>query len=450
MSIGMMLLIVLATVCFVLESETLVEDGLLYNTSAPVVFVQIELVSVIIFTAEYVIRITCCPFQRGWGIVKFICDPSNIIDLLACAPYWITQIIVALNPGVSTSGFAFVRVIRLVRVFRVVKVSKYSSGIQMIVGSITRSSQPLLILAFSLSLAVVILSSIMHMVEGYVANTIDGVSISPGNEVLLSAAGFDAAGHLYCFGTIPRCFWWAFITMTTVGYGDCYPITVGGKLLAMATSVLGVLILALPITVVGSNFQKMVEMYDEESSTMREFDISEDGNIDIHELRAFLVAKKKDHVLRKDVDLNPARLMSKYDDQDNGSLSFEEFAALKREIMDPMAMDPQANMRIILTRVNDNERSVDEIRRQLLRIERLLEASMGKEGQGAAEEEEYARVRTAEAPWAAEAESVKASAAAASPAPSPPPGRLPPLSSNSPLSASPANLAEMPPTPGPT
>merc|ERR1711988_332451 len=103
-------------------------------------------------------------------------------------------------------------------------------------------------------------------------------------------AGVAAEQQLYCFGTIPRSFWWAVVTMTTVGYGDCYPVSTPGKMLAMVTMLIGVLILALPITVVGFNFQKMVEMYEEETSMLHEFDKSEDGMIDEQELRAFLAA----------------------------------------------------------------------------------------------------------------------------------------------------------------
>lgn len=376
-SIGMMLLIVLATTCFVLESEATVAGGTLYDEeqSALRVFQQIELYSVIIFTVEYVLRLCCCPCGN-WGAVRFVFSTANIIDLLAIMPFWVTQVIVAMNPGVSAGGFGFLRVVRLVRVFRVFKFGKYSHGLAMMAGAITKSSQPLSILAFSVMLATIILSSIMYMFEGDLGNI-----ASPGfNQKLLDDTGFSSEGHLYCFGTIPRCFWWSFVTMTTVGYGDCYPISVLGKMLAMLTAVLGVLILALPITVVGSNFQKLVEMYDEESSTMREFDASEDGNIDLDELRSFIAAKRKDNVLRKEVDLNPVRLMAKYDPQGNGTLSFEEFAVLKRDIIDPAAADPQANMRLLLKRVTDNDKGLMLIREQLNRIEKLLE---GREGGGA-------------------------------------------------------------------
>ena len=379
-SIGMMLLIVLATLCFVLESEATVKGGTLYETSALAVFQNIELVSVIIFTIEYVLRLVCCPLQN-WGVIRFVLNVQNLIDLLACLPFWITMIIVAMSPGTTTGGFGFLRVVRLVRVFRVFKFGKYSHGLAMMAGAIAKSSQPLSILAFSVMLATIILSSIMYLFEGDIGNKAAATYNS--TQQLLDDSGYSPEAHLYCFGTIPRCFWWSFITMTTVGYGDCYPITVLGKMLAMTTAVLGVLILALPITVVGSNFQKMVEMYDEESSTMREFDASEDGNIDLDELRSFIAAKRKDNVLRKEVDLNPVRLMAKYDPQGNGTLSFEEFAVLKRDIIDPAAADPQANMRLLLKRVTDNDKGLQLLREQMNRIERLLEESLGKSGAGA-------------------------------------------------------------------
>ena len=225
------------------------------------VFENIELVSVIIFTAEYAIRLACQPC-RVKSIVNFVTDMQNIVDLLACLPFWVTKIIALTrdNQDSSGGGLGFVRVIRLVRVFRVLKFGKNSSGIQMFTGAITRSFQPLSILLFSMSLAVVILSSIMYMAEADVAN----VNASGYSPQLLHDASFFPETHVFCFGTIPRCFWWAVVTMTTVGYGDCYPVTVLGKTIAIITMLSGVLILALPITVVGANFQKMVEIYQDD------------------------------------------------------------------------------------------------------------------------------------------------------------------------------------------
>ena len=299
---------------------------------------------------------------------------NNLIDLSACLPFWIGVVTEIINPDSDGAALGFIRVIRLVRIFRVFKFGRYSQGIQMFTGAIAKSTQPLSVLLFMLVLSVILLSSIMYMAEGEIGVIATNVNATNHDAYveLLYWTGVDATTHLHCFGTIPRTFWWAVITMTTVGYGDCYPITIGGKMLAMMTTVLGVLILALPITVIGSNFQKMVEMYEEESGMLHQFDTSEDGMIDEAELREFLAARRKDNALRRDVDLNPARLMAKYDPQGNGLLSFQEFQNLKRDIINPDAADPHANIRLVLKRTSEHAETLELLQEQLNRIERLV------------------------------------------------------------------------------
>merc|ERR1719424_189922 len=131
----MMMLILLVTICFVLESEATLPTGLLAATDALVVFENIEFVSVIIFSVEYVVRVLCCPIDKKSGIIssvrKFLLAPFNIVDALACIPFWVTYVMQILDPSSSQAGFGFIRAIRLVRVFRVFKIGKYSIGIQM-------------------------------------------------------------------------------------------------------------------------------------------------------------------------------------------------------------------------------------------------------------------------------------------------------------------------------
>ena len=160
--------------------------------------------------------------------------------------------------------------------------------------------------------------------------------------------------------------------MTTVGYGDCYPLTVVGKAVATVTMLLGVLILALPITVIGSNFAKMVEVYESDIALLREFDSSEDGNIDLDELRAFIANQKRTGALRKDVDLYPPRLLAKYDPTGKGSLTFPEFANLKADVLDPTASDMQSNVRLLMKQAQRREQELGDLKEQLDRIERLL------------------------------------------------------------------------------
>merc|ERR1719409_2488747 len=61
------------------------------------------------------------------------------------------------------------------------------------------------------------------------------------------------------FQSIPRTFWWALVTMTTVGYGDITPITPLGRFVAVFAMFTGIIIVALPITVIGANFEKQFE-----------------------------------------------------------------------------------------------------------------------------------------------------------------------------------------------
>ena len=170
----------------------------------------------------------------------------NLIDLAAVAPFWVFLIVNAVNGGQTSENFGFIRVIRLIRVFRVFKFGRYSVGLQMFAGALKGSVQPLGILVFVMSINMIILSSIVHITEIDVRDPVTG-----------------DADHKRCFGTISRTFWWAMVTMTTVGYGDCYPLSGVGKVFAVVAMLSGVLILALPITVIGSNFAKMVEMFED-------------------------------------------------------------------------------------------------------------------------------------------------------------------------------------------
>ena len=376
-SILMLSVILLATVCYVLESEVTYKDGILHGSAVGEAFDNIELYSIVFFTVEYAVRLVCCKWT-DYGIVHFVFSPSNLVDVVAFLPYWILKATVGNNSG--TSGLGFVRSIRLVRVFRVVKFSKYSVGIQIFAGAIWRSFHSICILLFTVSISVVILGSVIYLVESEIADK-NSSSYDPD---LLSRAGLDEEGHLFCFGTIARSFWWSVVTMTTVGYGDCYPITTIGKLIAMATMFVGVLVLALPITVVGSNFQKMVEVFQEDTMLYSEYDQNSDTYIDEDELRYFLGQKRRERALRKGIDLSPQALIVKFDKTAKGRLSFEEFAELKEYVIDPEAVDPAAAVRNL---VKKHEKLED----QLDRIEALLNTLTGTKDTATASSTEFLR-----------------------------------------------------------
>merc|ERR1719473_1657355 len=141
------------------------------------------------------------------------------------------------------------------------------------------------------------------------------------------------------------------VTMTTVGYGDCSPMTDVGKVFAVVAMLSGVLILALPITVIGSNFAKMVEMFEDDAAVYSMTDVDGDGLVDEMELREFLTRKKKEGVLRRDVDTRVSTLMEKYDPQGNGTLSMPEFLQLQRDVIDSSSLDPAVEIHDIRSKV---------------------------------------------------------------------------------------------------
>ena len=106
---------------------------------------------------------------------------------------------------------------------------KLSYGLQIMIHTLKASSHELVLLLLILLIPVVMFSSIVYYIEIMIDNNSD-------------------------FSSVPQSFWWCLITMTTVGYGDFTPQTWPGKIIGGACAVCGVLIVALPISVIGSNF----------------------------------------------------------------------------------------------------------------------------------------------------------------------------------------------------
>ncbi|KFR13835.1 Potassium voltage-gated channel subfamily A member 3, partial [Opisthocomus hoazin] len=201
-------------------------------------FFIIETTCVIWFTFELLVRFFACPSKP-----EFSRNIMNIIDIVAIIPYFITlgtelaqQQQQKQQPGSSSNNggqqqamsLAILRVIRLVRVFRIFKLSRHSKGLQILGKTLQASMRELGLLIFFLFIGVILFSSAV-----YFAETDDPDSL---------------------FTSIPDAFWWAVVSMTTVGYGDMYPMTIGGKIVGSLCAIAGVLTIALPVPVIVSNF----------------------------------------------------------------------------------------------------------------------------------------------------------------------------------------------------
>lgn len=188
-------------------------------------FFIVETICICWFSFELVMRFACSPSK-----LHFFKDMMNIIDFFAIIPYFVTlgTELARSKGGTPAMSLAIIRVIRLVRVFRIFKLSRHSKGLQILGQTLKASLRELALLIFFLFIGVVIFSSAVYFAE------VD----SP-----------DTA-----FTSIPEAFWWAVVSMTTVGYGDMYPVTVGGKLVGSMCAIAGVLTISLPVPVIVSNF----------------------------------------------------------------------------------------------------------------------------------------------------------------------------------------------------
>jgi len=211
----------------------------------------IETLVSIIFTIEYVLRIISCR-----NIFKFFITPLNIVDLLAFLPFYMNLAFNSANVT-ETRTLRVLRIARLARVFRLLKMGRYSTYLQIMGRSLDRSADAFGLLLFLMSITIVIFSSLMYYIER-------------GEYDLDQDAYLRSDGNPSPFTSIPASFWWCLVTMSTVGYGEVFPIEPLGKIIGGITMISGILVLALPITILGSNFQDVFNLHKNVEAAIKE------------------------------------------------------------------------------------------------------------------------------------------------------------------------------------
>ncbi|KAK3249203.1 hypothetical protein CYMTET_41360 [Cymbomonas tetramitiformis] len=230
-SLIILVLIAVSSVTFCLETmEEYSDDESKRN------FAVIEDICVLAFTIEYVLKLLTAP-----NVGKFFITPMNLLDLFAILPYFLEKLAGAAGGLSNTRIF---RVLRLVRVFRVFKVGGFARNMEVVTLAVTRSMDLLGMLSFILALVVILFASLIYYCE----------------------KGGDQSG----FDSIPVAFWWTVVTVTTTGYGDFYPVTFAGQLAGSILMLISVIIVALPIAVVGTEFTQVWEEHDREEKFQKQ------------------------------------------------------------------------------------------------------------------------------------------------------------------------------------
>ncbi len=188
-----------------------------------------ELVSVIVFSIEYILRMWVCTRDKKYGKpltgrIKYFFSPLALIDLAAVLPFYLPMLI--------PIDLIFMRALRIMRLLRLLKLGRYSESIRTM-GAVMNAKREELGVALAMSLILLLIAStLMYFIEG--------------------GAQPDV------FSSIPAAMWWGVVTMTTVGYGDAFPITPAGKILSGIIAVLGIGLFILPASIIAGGYGEQI------------------------------------------------------------------------------------------------------------------------------------------------------------------------------------------------
>ena len=218
-----MALILLNVAAVVLESEASIAGryGPLFETFG--------LFSILAFTAEYALRLWVSDLEPGradpvGGRVRFALSPLAMIDLAVILPYYLPVVFPDLR---------FLRGVRVFWLFRLLGMGRYSESMGTLERVIRAKKEELTVTFFAIVLFLTVASSIIYFLEH---------DVQPEN-----------------FPSIPATMWWGLLTLTTIGYGDIYPVTTLGKIAGSLIIIIGVGMFALPTGILASGFVEEIQ-----------------------------------------------------------------------------------------------------------------------------------------------------------------------------------------------
>lgn len=221
-AVCLMILILINAAAVVMET---VDE---YNAEYGWLFHTIEVVSVTVFTVEYFLRLWIAPldpkYAGRFGRLRYALTLMALIDLIAILPTFL--------PLIFPMDLRVLRFIRAFRLFRLFKMSRYVESLNTLDDVVKSKKEELLVTVAMLLMLLLFSSSLMYLVE--------------------HEAQPDK------FPNIPAAMWWGVATLTTVGYGDVFPITPLGKILGAFIAFLGIGMFALPTGILASGFAEEI------------------------------------------------------------------------------------------------------------------------------------------------------------------------------------------------
>ncbi|XP_047435785.1 potassium voltage-gated channel subfamily G member 4-like [Mugil cephalus] len=203
----------------------------------------VESICVAWFTLEFVLR-----FVNAQSKLAFARGPLNIIDAIAILPYYVSlvvdvkdesrdDVIMGAGRGYLDKLSLILRLLRALRILYVMRLARHSLGLQTLGLTMQRSMREFGLLLLFVCVAVALFSPLVHLAES-------------------ELAPFAATHPQHSFSSIPASYWWAIISMTTVGYGDMVPRSIPGQIVALTSILSGILIMAFPATSIFHTFSR--------------------------------------------------------------------------------------------------------------------------------------------------------------------------------------------------
>ncbi|RHZ68630.1 hypothetical protein Glove_294g114 [Diversispora epigaea] len=279
-----------------------------------VLWLPLDVLTIFTFSAEYGGRL-----YASINKLKFITRPVNIVDALSILPFYI-QIVLLFIPEIYYNEVSLtlrvLRALRFLRILRLFRIARHAIGYNIAYRVFRRSAYQLFIVLIYVLLVILSSSALLWIIERGTFDLSDNTYYRINEQGQLEKSPFQSIIHS---------FWWSVVTLTTTGYGDYIPASPLGKIIAALTMACGIMVIALPTSIIGSNFmaewqaqrrirfQRRFRIIQEQPDTLQ-------GDQKLSKSKRLKQLRENNQVLNETIndiqerlaDINPPRYYKKY------------------------------------------------------------------------------------------------------------------------------------------